>query len=164
MDEPFVVFVVGMRFNRLRAVHRWLPVVRAARRMRVEQGDPEGLLGSRLQVGWRTLTFVQYWESIAALSGYAHDGTKAHRAAWRDFERAIAETDAVGIFHETFRVEPDAYETVYRNMPAHGLGSVGERVPATGEYETMVGRLGARVDQSNPSGGEQPGESTQRSR
>lgn len=141
IEEPVVVFVVGMRFNKLWAVHRWLPVFRAAKRMRDEQGDSEDCLGSRLLVGWRTLTFFQYWESIDALERYARDTEREHHPAWTAFDRAIAETESVGIFHETYRVEPGDYETVYRNMPAYGLGAVGERVPATGERETMAGRL-----------------------
>lgn len=142
MDDPFVVFVVGMRLNALWAIHRWLPVFLAGFRMRREREDAEGLLDSRMVIGWRTLTFVQYWESIDALHDYAHDGDHEHRSAWQQFNREIAETEAVGIFHETYRVEPGDYETVYRNMPAYGLGAVGERVPATGSKETMSGRLG----------------------
>ncbi|WP_410923718.1 monooxygenase family protein, partial [Pseudomonas sp. SIMBA_041] len=29
MDESFVVFIIGMRINRLLAVHKWVPVAKA---------------------------------------------------------------------------------------------------------------------------------------
>jgi hypothetical protein len=32
IEGPFVVFIIGMRINRLWAVHKWLPVARAMAR------------------------------------------------------------------------------------------------------------------------------------
>ena len=32
-DEPYVVFIIGMRINRLWKVHRWLPIMLAMTRM-----------------------------------------------------------------------------------------------------------------------------------
>ncbi len=29
MEEPFAVFIIGMRINKLWAVHKWLPVAKA---------------------------------------------------------------------------------------------------------------------------------------
>lgn len=152
VDGSFVVFLVGMRFNRLRSVRQWLPVARAAPRMvrELRDDDASGLLGSRLLVGWRTLTVVQYWDSVDALEAYAHAEDGEHLPAWVRFNRDVAESGAVGIWHETYRVDADEYETVYRNMPAYGLGEVGTLVPADGDRESMAGRLGD-CDSERPS-------------
>jgi hypothetical protein len=46
LDEPFVVFVVGMRINSLRRVRAWLPVFRVMPRMLRElDGDAEDARG-----------------------------------------------------------------------------------------------------------------------
>lgn len=142
-DEPFVVFLVGMRINRLRGVHRWLPVLLSAPRMvREQESDPVGLLASRsMVVSPREFQFVQYWESFEALRAYAREGPE-HRSMWQRFNGDLAD-GAVGIWHETYLVDPDAYETVYRNMPPTGLGATegGELVAAGGARETAAGRL-----------------------
>ena len=143
-DEGFVVFLVGMRINRLRAIREWLPIVAAAPRMvREQEAAPEGLLGSRLvREGLRGLTIVQYWESFEALEAYARERGTEHRTWWQRYNARAAESDAVGIWHETYLVE--SYETVYRHMPPHGLGAAtgSELVPADGERETAAERLG----------------------
>jgi len=149
-EGDFVVFLVGMRINRLRAVHRWLPVFLSAPRMvREQEADPVGLLESRsMMVSPREFQFVQYWESFEALRDYAREGEE-HRSMWSRFDGDLAD-GAVGIWHETYLVREDEYETVYRNMPATGLGAASgtDRVPATGQRETAGGRLG-RTDGSD---------------
>jgi len=64
-DAPFVVFLIGMRFNKLWKVHRWAPVMMAMPRMLDElRRQPElGLLGVDAWLG-RTLLMVQYWRSF----------------------------------------------------------------------------------------------------
>jgi hypothetical protein len=147
VDGEVVIFVVGMRFNRLRAVRDWLPVVRAGARMRREQdaGGVPGLLGVRTLVGWRELAFLQYWASVGELNAYAHDRERAHRPAWAAFDERVADSDAVGIYHETYVTRPGDYETVYRGMPPHGLGATdaARLVPATGRRADAAGRMAA---------------------
>ena len=71
-----------------------------------------------------------------------------HLPAWKAFYRKANRGEAVGIFHETYCVEPGEYETVYGNMPGFGLGKVAGlnaangarnkarvRMAATGEFE-----------------------------
>ncbi|HEX8896470.1 MAG TPA: DUF4188 domain-containing protein, partial [Terriglobales bacterium] len=46
IDEPFVVFLIGMRINQLWAVHKWMPVAAAMPPMQVtlRKNPAEGLL------------------------------------------------------------------------------------------------------------------------
>ena len=71
-----VLFIVGMRINRLAAVHRWLPVMIAIPRMLVElaRNRDLGMIGTpRTLVSGRLIMVQQYWSSYEALERYAHD-------------------------------------------------------------------------------------------
>jgi hypothetical protein len=150
LQGPFVVFLIGMRMNRWWKVRRWLRIAFAMRRMQRElDAHPElGFLGGDSWFG-RTTILVSYWRSTEHLLAYARSRTNAHLPAWRDFNRLIGTHGDIGIWHETFRVEPGAYETMYVNMPSFGVGKAGELIEATGHRETAAGRLssGARGGQ-----------------
>ena len=143
-DAPseFVVFLIGMRINRLWKVHKWLPVARAMRRMLGElEAHPEaGFLSVEFWFGNPTL-MVQYWRSFEQLEAYAKDRGQSHLPAWSAFNRAIASNGDVGIWHETYRVRRGDYECVYNNMPLFGLAKATQAVPASGRLESASGRL-----------------------
>jgi hypothetical protein len=145
MDEPFVVFLIGMRIHSLWRVWEWLPVFLAMPRMLRELTRADGLLGSRTKPGLRNWMVVQYWRSFEDLEAYAIDPDAEHRPAWRRYDDELADSGAVGIWHETYLIAPDGYETVYNNMPDHGLGEVGRLVPASGRRA----RAGSRLDPSS---------------
>lgn len=156
-SEEFVVFHIGVRINALWKVHRWLPIVLIAPRMvRELVSDPEsGLLESRTIVGpgIRNLGFIQYWDSFDALREYARDSDHLHLSAWQEYyEDGTKEDAAVGIWHETYVIDPDEYETVYNNMPPHGLGSCDdtEIVPASDQRKTAAGRMGQTDGNDSP--------------
>ena len=143
-DEPFVVFLIGMRFNKLWKVHKWGPVFLAMPRMVAElQRQPElGLLGADMWVG-RTTLMVQYWRSFEQLETYAKAREQSHLPAWAAFNRAVGGSGDVGVFHETYRVSSGDYENIYANMPAIMFGKVGSVVEATGGYQGARSRLEA---------------------
>jgi hypothetical protein len=143
-DEPFVVFLIGMRFNRLWKAHKWGPVFLAMPRMLAElRRRPElGLLGADLWFG-RTTLLVQYWRSFEQLEAYAKARDSEHLPAWAAFNRSVGANGDVGIFHETYRVAPGDYETVYANMPPVMLGRAAGLVEAEGARRSARGRLQA---------------------
>jgi hypothetical protein len=128
-----VVFLIGTRINRLRAVRSWAPVVAAMPRMLRElEAEPElGLLGARTYVSGRVVLVVQYWASTDHLERFATAADRTHLPAWRAYnQRARSSGGAVGIFHETYRITPGSYETVYGQMPSFGLAAATRHVPA----------------------------------
>lgn len=144
-QSEFVVFLIGMRINRVWKLHKWLPVARAMRRMLVEveaDGD-SGFLGVEQWFGKSTL-MVQYWRSFDDLERYAIDKAREHAPAWAAFNRAVASNGDVGIWHETYRVRPGDYECVYNNMPLFGLAKATSAVPAQGRREFAPGRMSER--------------------
>ena len=146
MDGDFVVFLIGMRVNKLLLVHKWLPVMRAMPPMIEElMKQPElGLLGARLYWSGRSVMNVQYWRSFEQLHAYAHARDRQHLPAWADFNRRVGGNGSVGIFHETYLVQAGQYETVYANMPEFGLSLAGRTVDATGRMQSARARLGRR--------------------
>ena len=54
-DQPFVVFMIGMRVNQLYKVWKWLPTFLAMAPMLRElfQHPEKGLLGARTYFAWR---------------------------------------------------------------------------------------------------------------
>ena len=151
--DEVVVFLIGMRINRLWQVQRWLPVLAAMPRMIVELvKDPSrGLLGRpRTFLSGRVILLVQYWTSFEDLERYARDRQAQHLPAWRAFNRRIRDNGSVGIFHETYRVPVANLETVYANMPAFGLAGSTSAVPVPGGRHTAAARLGVRPDDLAP--------------
>jgi hypothetical protein len=144
-EDEIVVFLIGMRINRLWKVHQWLPVALAMPRMLRElQADPEsGLLGFESWVGNPTIS-MQYWRSFEHLERYAKDNARQHRPAWAAFNRAVASNGDVGIWHETYRVRPGDFECVYNNMPLFGLAKATKHIAAKGQRQTAGGRMAAR--------------------
>lgn len=142
--EPFVVFVIGMRINSLWKVHRWGPVAAAMPRMLKElYANPElGFLGGHVWFA-RTIVMIQYWRSVEQLNAYAKARDRAHLPAWSAFNKAIGGAGDVGIFHETYSVEPGRYECVYVDMPPFGLGAIGALTPAAGLLAGAKGRMEA---------------------
>ncbi len=141
-EGNFVVFLIGLRFNKPLHIHKWLPVARAMPRMLEElAGRPE--LGFMHAETWfsRTTLMVQYWRSLEQLLAYARNKDAEHLPAWRAFNRAVGTDGSVGIWHETYVASPGSYESVYVNMPPFGLGRAGVLHPASGGNQSASGRL-----------------------
>jgi hypothetical protein len=147
--SEIVVFIIGMRINRLRRVSSWWPVARSMRRMLAElQRRPDaGLLGARSYWSGRVLLTVQYWRSLEQLGAYARDGKLAHAPMWGAFNRRTAATADVGIFHETYTVRADQIETLYGNMPPFGLSAAQRAVPRSVRARSHAGQ---RLGQQDP--------------
>lgn len=143
-DEPFVVFIIGMRVNRLGQPGKWMPVARAMPPMIEElKRHPElGCLHGEFLLYWRGVAALQYWRSFEALHAFAHMKGGAHLPAWAEFNRRVGNNGAVGIWHETYQVQPGQYEAIHVNMPRWGLMSAMEPVPVTGRLESAMGRMG----------------------
>ncbi|MBL7841811.1 MAG: DUF4188 domain-containing protein [Cyclobacteriaceae bacterium] len=141
----FVVFLIGMRINRIWKIHKWLPVASAMPKMLNELSlNPEsGFLGFQI-VGTFQPVIVQYWKSFEHLEKYAKDRNSQHYPAWKDFNKRIKSNGDVGIWHETYKVRAGEYECVYNNMPKYGLGKIGKLVPALGNKSSAAERINSK--------------------
>jgi hypothetical protein len=150
VDGDIVVFIIGMRFNRLSRPRTWLPAFRAMPRMLQELASrPElGLLEYRSYWSGRVLMSVQYWRSFEHLTAYAKATDHEHLPAWREFNRTVRASGEVGIFHETYRVGPGTAESFFGNMPMFGIGKAVGIAPASSRGNAAARRMGtAQVDE-----------------
>ena len=147
MDGGFVVFLIGMRVNKPWKFWKWGPVAAAMPKMLIELArQPElGLLHAESQFSFPNVTVTQYWKSFDALEAYAKARDHAHLPAWQAFNKAVASNGDVGIWHETYVIEPGKYENIYSNMPPYGLGAAGRIVDAVGGRQAARQRFKDKV-------------------
>lgn len=139
-----VLFLIGMRINKLWKVWAWLPVFVAMPKMIAElmKNRSLGLVGKpRTLLSGRTIMVWQYWESFEKLNEYARSTDNAHLPAWREFNKRIRDNGTVGIFHETIELSDNTVETVYGNMPTIGLAAVTGLVAAGKRGQTSGQRM-----------------------
>lgn len=131
VPEGAVVFLIGMRVNRLLLIRRWLPVFFAMPNMLRElyRQKERGFLGARTWINGRNVMVQQYWRTMDDLMAYAVARDGAHLPAWKAFNRRVGNDGTVGIWHEAYVVHPDQSHLIYRNMPAFGLAAATGRVP-----------------------------------
>lgn len=145
IEGDFVVFIIGMRFNKLRKVRSWFPVVAAMPKMLsvLSQRPEKGLLAVRQARSGRTITLIQYWRSFEQLENFARDKDDPHLEPWRRFNQKVGASGNVGIFHETYKVSAGQHESIYSNMPRMGLAEAGELVPVARRGESARVRMDA---------------------
>lgn len=144
VDGNFVIFLIGFRINKWWKIWKWLPVFIAMPKMLIEleKNSDLGLLHARTHLGFRNVLLIQYWESFEKLHAYAVSKESSHLPAWKNFNQKVGTNGDVGIWHETYLVSSNKYESVYANMPPYGLGLVGTLVEASGQKRWAKGRLG----------------------
>jgi hypothetical protein len=105
-----------MRINQLWAVHKWLPVFAAMPKMIIEliKNRQHGMIGiPRTFVSGRLIQLQQYWRSYKHLEAYASNQSAEHLPAWKRFNKAARNNQAVGIYHETYLVSRKSFEAVF---------------------------------------------------
>lgn len=142
IEGDFVVFVIGMRFNKPWKFAQWWPVFSAMPKMLryLENNPDKGMLGGRIAVSGLSAVLVQYWRSFEHLEAFAKDADDPHLEPWREYNRKVGRSGDVGVYHETYRVSPGDYEAIYVNMPAHGLAGAGKMEPV-GSSSRARGRM-----------------------
>ncbi|MEM9464898.1 MAG: DUF4188 domain-containing protein [Actinomycetota bacterium] len=143
LDAEVVVFPIGMKINRLWAIHRWArPTVNTVRMWwHVQRNHPDGYLGGYLFVYARGVGMMQYWRDFDALEAFSRDDTRPHVAAWRQLLAQTRDDQTFGYWHETYVAGPATSETIYGSMPPFGLSEAVGATPIAGRSETARGRL-----------------------
>ncbi|PSB22866.1 DUF4188 domain-containing protein [filamentous cyanobacterium CCP2] len=145
IDSSFVVFLIGMRVNQFWSFSKWVPVAQAmAPMLKTLKAHPEkGFLGGEnfFRLFPTTTLLLSYWRSFEDLERFARSPSEPHLAAWQRFNRAVGNDGTVGIWHETYLIEPGHYEAIYGNMPAFGLAAATEHVPIAKRGDTAKARV-----------------------
>ena len=145
LSEPVTVFLIGMRANRLGAVGKvfWTARQMPAMLRHLEESNPAAATDV---VRCTRCAFVL---AIAEhLHRFAADPDAPHLEPWRNFNRIVG-TD-VGVWHETYRVQPGHAEGVYVNMPVFGLAEAVGHEPVGPGSRSARQRLGRQADAAAP--------------
>lgn len=145
IEGDFVVFLIGMRPNRIWKLDRWVWVTRAMLAMLKALGEQKdkGLLSYRLSMSPQGAAIIQYWRSFEHLDRFAKNPDDPHLEPWRRYNRELGASGDVGIWHETYKVRAGDYESIYTNMPRIGLAAAGEHVPVLRKGHSAARRIGA---------------------
>ncbi len=144
IEGDFVVFLIGMRINKLWKVHQWAPMFGAMPKMLKELEAAPAEVGFLGYTAVGLTTIVQYWRSFDHLERYARAKDKRHWPAWVEFNRRMKNARGdVGIWHETYLVRAGEYEAIYSGMPLHGLAKAGSRAAVPAERDSARDRLGS---------------------
>src|SRR5215218_2926865 len=144
-DQPFVVFLIVMRVNKCLRLDNWHPTASAMGTMlQTLFTNPEkGFLHAEFFWNFNGPVLIQYWRSFEDLERFARNPSDPHLGPWKKFNQAIGADGTVGIWHETYTVNSNQFESVYGNMPKFGLAAAMEHVPAIGRRETASKRINA---------------------
>jgi hypothetical protein len=89
------------------------------------------------------VTIIQYWRSFDQLEAFARNQDDQHWQPWRDFNRKVGRSGDVGVYHETYRIAPGQYESIYSNVPVMGLAAAGHHVAVGARTEAARDRMQA---------------------
>lgn len=157
LDGGFVIYINGMRLNKLRAVHKYLLAgLKAAQMFKELEQDPDsGFLGYLpAYMSLRSGAAIQYWRSLEDIRRFAQDPDDLHVPAWKWYNETVGNNGELGFWAELYVIDEGNYETFYRNMYPVGLGEFGEFVPMSEHHR----RLGLSNDEALPSAAdEEPG-------
>jgi hypothetical protein len=139
-----------MRINKWWRFDKWIPVSSAmGPMMQTLFTNPEkGFLHAEFFWNMSGPVIIQYWRSFEELEQFARQPSDQHIEAWRKFNQVVGTDGSVGIWHETYLVEPNKFEVFYGNMPKFGLGAAVGHVEASGSRETARLRLSANQTSS----------------
>lgn len=145
-DQPFVVFLIGMRVNQPWQLRKWMTVASAMPPMLktlYTHAEEKGFLGAEqfFRLFPLTTIMVSYWRSFEDLERFARSPEDPHLAAWQDFMRQVGKDGSVGIWHETYQIQPGQYECIYANMPSFGLAAATRHVPVVPRTERARDRI-----------------------
>lgn len=145
IDTSFVVFLIGMRVNQPWAIRKWLPVAQAMGPMiqTLTEHPEKGFLGAEsfFRLFPLGVMMMSYWRSFEDLERFARNPSDLHLPAWQSFNKAVGSDGSVGIWHETYLIQPGQYEAIYGNMPAFGLAAATELVPVSRRGESARERV-----------------------
>ncbi|MGC1217296.1 MAG: DUF4188 domain-containing protein [Phormidesmis sp.] len=145
VSHPCVVFLIGMRVNRFWAIKKWLSVATAMQPMMttLAQHPEKGLLSSNMFFRlWPLETcLVSYWRSFEDLTRFARSSSGPHWQAWQQFMKDIGDDGSVGIWHETYQIDPAKCECIYGNMPVFGLAAATTHIPVSEKTHSAAKRM-----------------------
>jgi len=142
-ETPVTLFLLGMRIHNVWAIRKWARIYRLIPRIFQElEREPDlGYLGGISRITFRQPLIVQYWDSPESLAAYARAKDRNHLPVWREFNQVVGKSPDIGIWHETYVIQPQQQENIYINMPFTGLGQFTPLEPVGKRMEKFEARF-----------------------
>lgn len=127
LEQSKILFLIGLRINNIWKIHQWWRLVLAMPKIlkELKQQKVAGFISGNLWYG-KDILMVQYWDDFKSLEHYAKNKSKSHMPVWTYFNLKILSSADVGVWHETYEIEPGKFEAIYTNMPSFGLANAGK--------------------------------------
>ncbi|WP_198665704.1 monooxygenase family protein [Haloprofundus halophilus] len=141
MDDGVVIYINGIRLNKLSALPHWLLANwKVARMFKELEADPKsGFLGyTPIFLGLRKGAAMQYWRSLEDLQRFATEQNGPHVSAWKWYNEKVDPDGGLGFWAELYVVDGDSFETFFRNVPPIGIGKYAKMVPMR-EHKRRLG-------------------------
>jgi hypothetical protein len=141
MDDGVVLYVNGIRLNRLRALPQWLLANWTIAKMFGElEAEPDsGFLGyTPIFLGLRKGATMQYWQSLEDFQRFATDPDGPHVPAWTWYDETVDPDGGLGFWAELYVFDGDSFETFFRSVPPTGIVRVATMVPMR-DHERRLG-------------------------
>ncbi|OGE30963.1 hypothetical protein A2631_04760 [Candidatus Daviesbacteria bacterium RIFCSPHIGHO2_01_FULL_44_29] len=145
IDKPFVLFIIGMRINAFWKIWFW-PVIFLAMASMIRNLSihrEKGLLHYEVFIYLGGFGVIQYWRSFDELHKFANNPKDEHVKSRRNYYARNSQD--VGIWHETYLIDPKDVESIYINTPTLGLGKAFKLTKVTGQTDTAKQRLKKRL-------------------
>ena len=127
LDKPVTLFLVGMQCRSWRSLWKVPLIGRRMGQMQQElQSDPEsGLLWGANFIQFNPLTalYLSYWKSTGHIHRFVEDGRFAHKAASPEYLKRFGSDPDIGVWHETYEIEPGKAENLYMGMAPFGVSA-----------------------------------------
>jgi len=96
-DQPFVVFLIGLRVNKWWRFDKWIPVAAAMGPMlQTLFTHPEkGFLHTEFFWNFNGPVLIQYWRSFEDLERFARHPSDPHLKAWKNLIRQLARMEVL---------------------------------------------------------------------
>ncbi|WP_203229122.1 DUF4188 domain-containing protein [Halobellus captivus] len=140
IDGEYVIYINGMRLNKLRALPKYLRAgLKAGEMFKQLAADPDsGFLGYLpAYMSLRSGAAIQYWRSLEDIKRFAGDPDGTHVPAWQWYNEEVGNCGELGFWAELYVVKDGSFETFYRNMPPTGLGEHGSLVPMEDHHRQL---------------------------
>ena len=150
ITEPFTVFLVGMQCRSFTSLWK-VPLIAGKmgqmQRELMKDHDSGLLWGANfIQFSPLTTLYLSYWKSSDHIHRFVSDPKFSHLKAAPDYLKRFGNNSSLGVWHETYEVNPTQSENLYFGMAPFGVSAFIDPVKITSANRSFLQRLRSLID------------------
>ena len=145
ITEPLCLFLVGVQCRSWTSFWK-VPFIRS-RMIKMQQelsedSDSGFLWGMNFSAsGPFTTLFLSYWKSSDHIHKFVSDSKFSHIGSTREYYKKFSKDSNIGIWHETYEIEPGKAENLYYGMDSFGAAGFLKTIQVDLSKKQFVQRL-----------------------